>query len=85
MGSLGRHFGGPLYEREVLYLMQNEFAMTGEDVLWRRSKKGLFVSIDVAAEVDRWMALRIIRSNVQVDSSRLNSAGLANDIDDKSK
>ena len=56
--GLGRHFGGPLYEREVLYLMEHEFAASAEDVLWRRSKKGLLVSAETAAELGRWMGDR---------------------------
>ncbi|MFP3836069.1 glycerol-3-phosphate dehydrogenase C-terminal domain-containing protein, partial [Chryseobacterium sp. SIMBA_028] len=39
--DLGRHFGSDLYEAEVRYLMQNEWAFTAEDVLWRRTKAGL--------------------------------------------
>lgn len=58
MQALGRHFDGPLYEREVAYLMAQEFAQTAEDVLWRRSKKGLFVSGNTADELDAWMAAR---------------------------
>lgn len=58
MQSLGRHFGGPLYEREVAYLMDREFARTAEDVLWRRTKKGLFVTSGVASDLDLWMAER---------------------------
>ncbi len=56
MQGLGNHFGGPLYEREVNYLMNHEFAKTAEDVLWRRSKKGLFVSREATADLDQWMA-----------------------------
>ena len=41
MESLGQNFGGGLYEREVIYLIENEWAETVEDILWRRSKKGL--------------------------------------------
>lgn len=55
MQSLGRHFGGPLYEREVDYLMEHEFARTAQDVLWRRSKKGLLLTIEEAEELHRWM------------------------------
>lgn len=58
MRALGRHFGGPLYEREVAYLMEHEFARTAEDVLWRRSKKGLFVSEEAAERLAEWMAVR---------------------------
>jgi len=39
--DLGRHFGDDLYEAEVSYLMANEWARTIEDVLWRRTKRGL--------------------------------------------
>lgn len=39
--DLGRDFGGDLYEAEVRYLMQHEWAMTAEDILWRRTKRGL--------------------------------------------
>ncbi|MCC6610444.1 MAG: glycerol-3-phosphate dehydrogenase [Burkholderiales bacterium] len=42
--DLGRHFGGGLYEREVRYLVDREWACTAEDVLWRRTKFGLRVS-----------------------------------------
>ncbi len=39
--ALGQHFSGPLYQVEVDYLVQHEWAQTAEDILWRRSKKGL--------------------------------------------
>lgn len=40
-GDLGRLFGGTLSEREIEYLVSQEWAMTAEDILWRRSKLGL--------------------------------------------
>ena len=39
--DLGRDFGAGLSEREVDYLVANEWAETAEDILWRRSKLGL--------------------------------------------
>ena len=39
--DLGRHFGAGLTEREVDYLVAEEWAQTAEDVLWRRTKCGL--------------------------------------------
>ena len=42
--QLGRHFGAGLYEKEVRYLMETEFAGTAEDILWRRTKLGLKMS-----------------------------------------
>jgi len=44
MNDLGQHFGAGLTEREVLYLMDQEWALTADDVLWRRSKLGLRLS-----------------------------------------
>jgi glycerol-3-phosphate dehydrogenase len=46
MRDLGRHFGGGLYEREVRYLRDKEFARTADDILWRRTKLGLRLSPD---------------------------------------
>jgi glycerol-3-phosphate dehydrogenase len=42
--DLGTHFGADLYEHEVLYWIQNEWAQFSDDMLWRRSKRGLFLS-----------------------------------------
>ena len=39
--DLGRCFGADLYEAEVRYLVDQEWAVTAEDVLWRRTKRGL--------------------------------------------
>lgn len=39
--DMGKLFAGGLSEREVSYLVANEWAITPEDVLWRRSKAGL--------------------------------------------
>ncbi|AQX26558.1 glycerol-3-phosphate dehydrogenase [Bartonella sp. Raccoon60] len=38
----GKYFGHGLYEIEVKWLMEKEWAKTCEDILWRRSKLGLF-------------------------------------------
>lgn len=42
--DLGRSFGGGLFEREVRYLADHEWATAAEDVLWRRTKFGLRTS-----------------------------------------
>jgi len=43
-GDKGRHFGHGLYEAEVNWLREKEWAQTAEDILWRRSKLGLYFS-----------------------------------------
>ena len=42
--DLGQHLGGGLYTREVDYLCSDEWARTAADILWRRSKLGLFTT-----------------------------------------
>jgi glycerol-3-phosphate dehydrogenase len=41
INDLGIHFGAGLYSKELLYLINDEFADTVEDVIWRRTKLGL--------------------------------------------
>ncbi len=54
-GDWGESFGADLTEREVRYLIGDEWARTAEDVLWRRSKLGLFMSEAEAGRLDAWM------------------------------
>ncbi|WP_216824996.1 glycerol-3-phosphate dehydrogenase [Agarilytica rhodophyticola] len=42
--DMGQHFGCGLYQREVEYLIDREWAHTVDDVIWRRSKLGLRLS-----------------------------------------
>ena len=51
--DLGEHFGAGLTAAEVDYLTRHEWAMTDEDILWRRSKLGLHMS---DAELSRFAA-----------------------------
>ena len=53
--DLGRSFGADLYEAEVRYLVENEWAVTAEDVLWRRTKRGLHLGREQAAALDEFM------------------------------
>ena len=57
MAGLGRVFGADLTEREVRYLAGKEWARSGADVLWRRSKLGLRLSAGEAAALDAFMAV----------------------------
>jgi glycerol-3-phosphate dehydrogenase len=55
LAGLGRHFGSGLYERELTWLVEREFARTAEDVLWRRTKLGLVMSEDEKRTVEEWL------------------------------
>jgi glycerol-3-phosphate dehydrogenase len=54
-GDLGRCFGADLYEAEIRYLIREEWAVTAEDVLWRRTKRGLRLSTEEAKALADFM------------------------------
>ena len=56
IADLGVCFGDDLYEVEVDYLVRREWATCAEDILWRRSKLGLWFNPDQTAALDRWLA-----------------------------
>ena len=53
--DLGRDFGADLYEAEVRYLVENEWAVAAEDILWRRTKRGLHLDREQAAALEAFM------------------------------
>ncbi len=53
--GLGRHFGAGLFEVEVEYLIAREWAISAEDILWRRGKLGLRLQPDEIEAFEHWM------------------------------
>ena len=53
--DLGQCFGADLYEAEVRYLAEREWALTAEDVLWRRTKRGLRLTAEQTAALEEYM------------------------------
>lgn len=53
--DLGEGFGATLYAREVIWLIENEYAREAADVVWRRSKLGLRMTEAQIATLDTWM------------------------------
>jgi glycerol-3-phosphate dehydrogenase len=53
--DLGLHFGASLYEREVRYLIDKEWAVTADDILWRRTKLGLRLTEDERRRLQDWL------------------------------
>ncbi|MFA6443617.1 MAG: glycerol-3-phosphate dehydrogenase C-terminal domain-containing protein, partial [Sterolibacterium sp.] len=45
-----------LYAREIDYLVQEEWATSSDDILWRRTKLGLRAGTAGATTLDRWLA-----------------------------
>jgi glycerol-3-phosphate dehydrogenase len=56
VADLGVSFGATLTESEVKYLMASEWAVTAEDIVWRRSKLGLRMSAAEIKALDDWIA-----------------------------
>jgi len=55
LSGLGAEIAPKLFEAELVYLRDNEWARSAEDILWRRSKLGLHVPKDAAAKIDAWL------------------------------
>ena len=53
--DLGQHFGAGLYQREVEYLIQFEWAKTVEDIIWRRTKLGLKMNDEEIVSLSSWL------------------------------
>ena len=55
LDGLGERLGDGLYEAEVEYLRRYEWAVTAEDILWRRSRLGMHVDADTVARLEAWL------------------------------
>lgn len=55
LSDLGQDFGYNLYAREVDYLVENEWACSGEDILYRRTRLGLVTTPDVKEALDQYL------------------------------
>ncbi len=55
LADLGRELLPELYEREVDYLCREEFALSADDILWRRTKLGLHLLNADPAPLKHWL------------------------------
>lgn len=55
VADLGESFAATLTEREIVWLMEHEFARTAEDVVWRRSRLGLRMTAADIDTLETWM------------------------------
>lgn len=56
--QLGEEIGPDLFEREVRFLVDHEWAVTAEDILWRRTKLGLRQTPESTARLTAWLEAR---------------------------
>ncbi len=69
MADLGEHLGEGVYEFEIIHLVKNEFALTLEDVVWRRSKLGLHLREDTQRNIRRLVKALRSRPEKPVDGA----------------
>ena len=55
MADLGEDLGEGLTEREVAYLLEQEWARSADDILWRRTKLGLHGGGALKARLEAWL------------------------------
>jgi len=67
--DLGVDFGAGLFQAEIDYLVGQEFALTAEDILWRRSKRGLHLSPAERARVSAYVDARVKNQRRQEPSA----------------
>ncbi|MBB4000318.1 glycerol-3-phosphate dehydrogenase [Aureimonas pseudogalii] len=63
--DLGRDFGHGLTEAEVRYLADHEWARSADDVLWRRTKMGLRITANAAADLDDFLVAHLATAPVR--------------------
>jgi glycerol-3-phosphate dehydrogenase len=57
--ELGQHFGNQLYQVEVDYLINHEWARSAEDILWRRTKLGLELTPDQVTTLEGYIQTKV--------------------------
>ena len=75
VADLGPEIAPGVHECELRYLWQHEWARTGQDVLWRRSKLGLHLSPAGREAVERWCALTAQQGGVASGQDASGAAG----------
>lgn len=63
--DLGEDFGAGLTAAEVHWLCEHEFAVTAEDILWRRTKLGLHLTPEQAKRLEGWLATQNGHENIK--------------------
>ncbi|WP_229215748.1 glycerol-3-phosphate dehydrogenase [Duganella sp. CY15W] len=70
LADLGVALAPGLHEGELHYLMDNEWARSAHDVLWRRSKLGLQAPASAARLIDAWMQRHLRQTPVSAAGGR---------------
>jgi glycerol-3-phosphate dehydrogenase len=66
VSDLGECFGQDLYQKEVDYLIEHEWARTAEDILWRRSKLGLEFTTEQCARLESYLKSELANDEILI-------------------
>ncbi len=56
IASLGEDFGHDFYEAELRYLVEQEWVVSLEDAIWRRTKLGMELDATACARITAWLS-----------------------------
>ena len=70
MADMGEAVAPGLHERELRFLQENEWAVSADDVLWRRSKLGLRYTAEERAQVADWLQARATNNLYMINGKR---------------
>ncbi|KLN55683.1 glycerol-3-phosphate dehydrogenase [Variovorax paradoxus] len=70
MEDMGEAVAPGLHERELRFLQQNEWAVSADDVLWRRSKLGLRYTAEERRQVAAWLQARTTNNSYMINGER---------------
>lgn len=61
LADLGEHLGDNVYAVEIAYMINVEWALTLDDILWRRSKLGLHISEETQKNIEHVLKKALIK------------------------
>ncbi|WP_369648289.1 MULTISPECIES: glycerol-3-phosphate dehydrogenase [unclassified Variovorax] len=70
MADMGAAVAPGLHERELRFLQESEWAMSADDVLWRRSKLGLRYTAEERRQVAAWLQARTTNNSYMINGER---------------
>ncbi|CAN7478171.1 glycerol-3-phosphate dehydrogenase [Variovorax paradoxus] len=70
MEDMGAAVAPGLHERELRFLQENEWAVSADDVLWRRSKLGLRYTAEERRQVAAWLQAHTTNNSYMINGER---------------
>ena len=75
---MGTHFGAGLYQVEVDYLVREEWARLAQDIVYRRTKLGLRMTVEEISALEQYLDTLDFLDDASVDR---RVADLSPDVD----